>query len=47
MNEYKNKTCTYLMGLPNNRNEVIDPTKQGNMARFINHCCDQIGRAHV
>ena len=31
MNEYKDKTCTYLMGLPNNnRHEVIDPTKNGN-----------------
>lgn len=29
------------MGLPNsNRHEVIDPTKHGNMARFINHSCD-------
>ena len=41
MNEYKDKTCTYLMSLPNNnRHEVIDPTKNGNMARFINHSCD-------
>ena len=41
MKEYKDKTCTYLMGLPNNnRHEVIDPTKSGNMARFINHSCD-------
>ena len=38
MKEYKDKTCTYLMGLP--RHEVIDPTKNGNMARFINHSCD-------
>lgn len=23
-----------------NNNEVIDPTKVGNIARFINHSCD-------
>ena len=42
MKEYKDKECTYLMDLPgsNNRHEVIDPTKKGNMARFINHSCD-------
>ena len=41
MKEYKDRTCTYLMGLQNNnRHEVIDPTKYGNMARFINHSCD-------
>ena len=41
MKEYKDRTCTYLMGLPNNnKHEVIDPTKNGNMARFINHSCD-------
>ena len=42
MKEYKDKECTYLMNLPgnNNRHEVIDPTKRGNMARFINHSCD-------
>ena len=40
MYEYQDKTCTYLMGLPNNRNEVVDPNRQGNMARFINHSCD-------
>jgi len=41
MKEYKDKECTYLMDLPNNnKHEVIDPTKKGNMARFINHSCD-------
>ena len=41
LKEYKDKECTYLMELPNNtRHEVIDPTKKGNMARFINHSCD-------
>lgn len=36
--DYKNSTCTYLMRTTNN--EVIDPTKVGNIARFINHSCD-------
>ena len=41
MKEYKDKECTYLMDLPGgSRHEVIDPTKKGNMARFINHSCD-------
>jgi hypothetical protein len=41
MKEYKDNECTYLMDLPNNnKHEVIDPTKKGNMARFINHSCD-------
>ena len=41
LKEYKDKDCTYLMDLPNNtKHEVIDPTKKGNMARFINHSCD-------
>jgi hypothetical protein len=36
--EYKSKSCTYLMSLSDN--EVIDPTYKGNLARFINHSCD-------
>ena len=38
LEEYKNNTCTYLMSLT--KNEVIDPTNKGNMARFINHSCE-------
>jgi len=38
LEEYKNNTCTYLMSL--SKNEVIDPTNKGNMARFINHSCE-------
>ena len=38
LNEYKNKSCTYLMSISNS--EVIDPTYKGNIARFINHSCD-------
>ena len=41
LKEYKDKECTYLMDLPGgSKHEVIDPTKKGNMARFINHSCD-------
>ena len=41
LKEYKDKDCTYLMDLPGgSKHEVIDPTKKGNMARFINHSCD-------
>ena len=36
--EYQDKTCTYLMSLT--KNEVIDPTTKGNLARFINHSCE-------
>lgn len=36
--EYSGSTCTYLMKL--SPKEVIDPTKKGNVARFINHSCD-------
>lgn len=36
--EYAGSTCTYLMKL--SPKEVIDPTKKGNVARFINHSCD-------
>lgn len=35
---YKHSTCTYMMRTDNG--EVIDPTFQGNIARFINHSCD-------
>ncbi len=38
VNMYKNSTCTYLMRTSGD--EVIDPTFQGNIARFINHSCD-------
>lgn len=36
--DYAGSTCTYLMKL--SPKEVIDPTKKGNVARFINHSCD-------
>lgn len=38
LHEYKDKLCTYLMSI--SKNEVIDPTLKGNIARFINHSCD-------
>jgi hypothetical protein len=38
LKEYRNKTCTYLMSI--SKNEVIDPTYKGNLARFINHSCE-------
>jgi SET domain-containing protein len=39
LKEYRNKACTYLMSI-SNKNEVIDPTFKGNLARFINHSCE-------
>ncbi|KAL4480830.1 hypothetical protein ABPG72_001699 [Tetrahymena utriculariae] len=36
--DYSRSTCTYLMKI--DKNEVIDPTYKGNLARFINHSCD-------
>jgi SET domain-containing protein len=36
--QYSKNICTYLMRL--SAKEVIDPTVQGNIARFINHSCD-------
>jgi hypothetical protein len=39
LKEYSNKACTYLMSI-SNKNEVIDPTYKGNLARFINHSCE-------
>ena len=36
--EYSKSNCTYMMKLQ--KDEVIDPTYKGNMARFINHSCD-------
>jgi hypothetical protein len=38
LNKYKTEPCTYLMST--SHNEVIDPARKGNMARFINHSCD-------
>ena len=38
MERYRNSTCTYVMQIENG--EVIDPTDQGNVARFINHSCE-------
>lgn len=38
MEKYKANPCTYLMST--SHNEVIDPARKGNMARFINHSCD-------
>lgn len=36
--KYRGSHCVYLMST--SQNEVIDPTTRGNLARFINHCCD-------
>lgn len=36
--EYSKSNCTYMMKLQ--KDEVIDPTYKGNMARFINHSCE-------
>lgn len=38
LEKYKGIACTYLMST--SHNEVIDPTKKGNLARFINHSCE-------
>ena len=38
LEKYKSNPCTYLMST--SHNEVIDPARKGNMARFINHSCD-------
>lgn len=38
IHEEQKSTCTYLMNI--GRNEVIDPTYRGNMARFMNHSCN-------
>lgn len=38
LEKYKTQPCTYLMST--SHNEVIDPARKGNMARFINHSCD-------
>ena len=38
LEKYRDHHCTYLMSTSNN--EVIDPTKKGNLARFLNHSCD-------
>ena len=38
LEKYRGSTDTYLMSIT--QNEVIDPTKKGNEARFINHSCD-------
>ena len=38
LEKYKSEPCTYLMST--SHNEVIDPAKKGNLARFINHSCD-------
>lgn len=35
---YRSSECTYLMSVCHN--EVIDPTRKGNLARFINHSCN-------
>jgi SET domain-containing protein len=35
---YSTSTCTYMMKI--GKNEVIDPTDYGNLARFMNHSCD-------
>lgn len=38
LEKYKSNPCTYLMST--SHNEVIDPARKGNLARFINHSCD-------
>lgn len=38
LEKYRGSLSTYLMAT--SHNEVIDPTRKGNFARFINHSCD-------
>lgn len=38
LEKYRGSLSTYLMST--SHNEVIDPTRKGNFARFINHSCD-------
>ena len=38
MKKYEDMTVSYLM--KSSSDEIIDATKYGNMARFINHSCD-------
>ena len=37
LEQTKENKCVYMMN--SERGEVIDPTKKGNLARFVNHSC--------